>query len=413
MRYVIVGGSAAGMAAATAIREVDRRGSILILSEESNMPYFRPMLPLVISGKKDASDLKLLGFGPYTATDIDIQINSKVEKVNTISRTLTIQNGDELPYDRLLIASGGRPNIPSNIIEEEKTKGVLTLRFLRDAKEINRIAKSSKKAVLLGAGLVNLKTALSLIELGLEVTLVEQEMEILPRLMEPDAGALIRKAVSGTEIKVMTGCTVTRVLSDDNKVVGVFLDNGQELPCELFCIGTGIEPNVEFLKDSGINVNLGVVADKFLRCNVTNVFAAGDVADTCDPLTGRRIVTGQWTNAVEMGRCAGQNMAGRMTEYTGAFSILNATQLTDVPFVSMGLVHTEGTDLEAHIRSDSKAYYKLVFSSEGSKLLGALFIGDISRAGLFRYIIREGLPITKIKQKIIHHSLHYGDILRG
>lgn len=95
-----------------------------------------------------------------------------------------------------------------------------------------------------------------------------------------------------------------------------------------------------------------------------------------------------------------------------AFSILNATQLADVPFVSMGTVHTGDTDLETHVRSDSRGYQKLVFSPDGSKLMGALFIGDISRSGLYRYLIREGLPIKKIKQEIIDHSLHYGRILR-
>jgi len=230
--------------------------------------------------------------------------------------------------------------------------------------------------------------------------------------MEPDAGARIHEALSRAGIEVITGCTVSHLLSHGNKVEGLLLDNHRELPCELLCIGTGIQPNVEFLKDSDIHVNHGVVADHFMKSNVANVFAAGDVADTRDPLTGKRIVTGQWTNAVEMGRCAGRNMAGRPTEYSGAFSILNASQLADVPFVAMGIVHTEGTDFETHERSDSKNYRKVVFSSDGSKLMGSLLIGDISRAGLYRYLIREGLPVTKLKQEIINHSLHYGHILR-
>lgn len=412
MQYVIIGGSAAGMSAANAIRELDGSGSVIILTDENSKPYFRPMLPLVISGKKKAQDLNLSGFGPYTAPDLDIRTNSRVNKVDTVNQTVTIQNGEELPYDRLLIATGGRPSIPPGI-EGIGAKGVFSLRFLKDAEEMAQRAKSAAKTVMLGAGLVNLKAALALNEIGVGVTLIEQENEILPRLMEPDAGALIHQALSDAGINLITGSTITRIIADAGEVTGVLLADGRELSCGMVCINTGVQPNVEFLKDSGLTMNGGIVIDNYMRSNVSNVFAAGDVADTNNPITGERVVTGQWTNAVEMGRCAGRNMAEKSAEYPGAFNILNATQVGEVPFVSMGMVHTAGTDYETRVRSDSKSYHKLVFTADGSTLIGALFIGDISHAGLYRYLIREGSPATKIKQEIISHRLHYGHILKN
>jgi len=136
------------------------------------------------------------------------------------------------------------------------------------------------------------------------------------------------------------------------------------------------------------------------------------VAVTLDPITGERIVTGLWTNAAEMGSCAGRNMAGQPGIYSGTFGILNAAQVADEPFVSMGIVHTKGTAYEIHITATPETYRKLVFTPDGTRLVGALFIGDISKAGLYRYIIREMMPIKDIKSEIVNHRLHYGHFLR-
>jgi NADPH-dependent 2,4-dienoyl-CoA reductase/sulfur reductase-like enzyme len=153
------------------------------------------------------------------------------------------------------------------------------------------------------------------------------------------------------------------------------------------------------------------VVDGFTACSASNVYAAGDAAVTFDPITGGRIVTGLWTNAVEMGKCAGYNMAGRPAEYGGTFGILNATQVADVPFVSMGIVHTTGHDYETHVFSSRNAYRKLVFSPDGARLVGVLLVGDISRAGLYRFVMKERMPIEKLKSNIIDHTLHYGHFI--
>ena len=410
MRYVIIGASAAGMAAAEAIRRVDSTGIITVLSEEPVMPYFRPMIPFLISGKKSAADMTLIGQGPYSGTGIEVKLNSRAEEVDTENQTVMVQGGDPVAYDRLLIATGSRPFIPPEINGTEAA-GVFALRTLTDASAAADRAAKADHVVMLGGGLLNLKAAFALLERGLEVTLVVFSPEVLSQLMEPDDAVLIRDALNRAGLKILTGCSATHILSQTGGVHGVLLDNGQEITCQMVCIGKGVFPNVDFLEQSDVQVDQGVVVDKFTACNAANVFAAGDVAVTFDPITGNRIVTGLWTNAVEMGRCAGYNMAGKTTEYTGTFGILNATQVADEPFVSMGIVHTSQTDYETHIFSKPKTYRKLAFSEDGERLVGALFIGDISHAGLYRYVIRERMPVAKIKPFILNHSLHYGHLL--
>ena len=411
MQYAIIGGSAAGMAAADAIKTLDPDGRVTIFSEESDMPYFRPLIPFLISGKKQADDMALVGHGPYQNTDIFIRLQSKVIAVDHQAKAVTLAGGEQAAYDKLLIATGSKPFIPPEIGGTNKD-GVFALRTLSDARGAADRATKTRHAVMLGGGLLNLKAAFALLERKLKVTLVVRSPEVLSQLMEPDDATLIRNALDRAGLEIRTGVSAVQILSNGNGVNGVALDDGSEIGCEMVCIGKGVNPNVDFLNSNDIQIDKGVEVDRYTRCTAADVHAAGDVAVTFDPISGDRIVTGLWTNAVEMGRCAGFNMAGRPTEYGGTFGILNATQVAEEPFVSMGIVHTTGTGYEVYSAGSAKAYRKIVFSPDGNRLVGALLVGDIARAGLYRLVIRERMDVAQIKSHIINHSLHYGHFLK-
>jgi len=412
-RYVIVGGSAAGMAAAQAIRELDSRGAITVLSAEADPPYYRPLIPFIVEGRKTADEIALLGQGPYTAPNIDVRLNATVTAVDSDARTVTISEGGAGPveYDRLLIATGSRPYVPLSI-QGADTPGVYALRTLADARSMAERVQVTRNVIMAGGGMVNLKTAFALLERGLTVTLVVTSPEVLSQVMEPDGAALIRDALEQSGLRILTGRNITQVIAGPDGVAGVLLDSGEELPCEIVCIGKGVRPNVEFLAGSRIHVDRGVVADERTACNAPDVYTAGDVAVTFDPITGERMLTALWTNAVEMGRCAGRNMAGRPTVYTGTFGILNATQVAEVPFVSMGIVHTADTAYETHVFRKADTYRKLVFTTDGERLIGAVFVGDIAHAGLYRHLIRERTQLNGLKSVVVGNRLHYGHFLR-
>lgn len=411
-QYAIIGAGAAGMAAAQAIAETDPRGRIRIFSEEPDPPYFRPLIPLLISGRKSAAEMELLGAGPFQAAGLDLHLNSRVEHIEVKAQKVNISGGETFAYDRLLIATGSRPYIPTDI-EGLAQEGVYALRTLKDARSMAERSGQAKQAVLLGGGLLNLKAAFALLERGLKVTLVVQSAEVLSRLMEPEDSRLIREALIRAGLGIKTGVRAIKIIGGGQGVRAVLLDDGQELVAEMVCIGKGVTPNVDFLDPQEVHMEEGVVVDRFTQTKVPYVYAAGDVAVTFNPVTGEKVMTALWTNAVEMGRCAGLNMAGRATEYSGTFGILNATQVADQPFVSMGIVHTKGTDLETHISASSRAYRKVVFSADGERLVGVLLIGDISRAGLYRFIIRERMPVKAFKGHLINQTIHYGHLLRA
>jgi len=410
MHYVIVGGSAAGMAAAHTIREKDGAGIITVLSNEKWAPYFRPMIPYIINGKKQSSQISLSGNGIFTASGINVRIDTAVKSVDTADKTVKINSDEKFSYDKILFATGSRPYMPETINGLE-SKGVFFLKTLDDAIDMAQRSQTTDRVVMLGGGILNLKTAFALLEKGIRVTLVVYSPEVLSRLMDPQDAFLIRKALDKAGLEIVTGCSATDVVTDTSGVCAVALNNGKEIPCQMICVGKGVIPNTDFIQGSDIKIDKGICADKYTACSVKDTFTAGDVAVTYDPTAGGKIVTALWTNAVEMGICAGLNMAGIKTRYTGTFGVMNATQIADEPFVSMGIIHTMGKNVETHIEKSDKTYRKIVFNKNGTQLIGALFIGDITNAGMYRYVIREKKSIKKIKSHLINHTLHYGHFM--
>ena len=409
-RYLIVGGSAAGMAAAHTIRKKDSQGKIMVLSNEQTAPYFRPMIPYIINGKKQVDQIALSGNGIFTSKNIDVRTGAEVTAVDTAHKTVTIAADEILSYDKILFATGSRPYLPDTI-KGLDARGVFSLKTVADALGMAERARDTDQVVLLGGGILNLKAAFALLEKKIPVTLVVYSPEVLSQLMDPSDAFLIRKALDRAGLTIMTGCSATQILTDVKGVCGVALNTGKELPCQMVCVGKGVIPNIDFIRESQIETDHGILADQYTACSAQDTFTAGDVAVTHDPGTGEKIVTALWTNAVEMGICAGLNMAGVKTQYTGTLGIMNATQVADEPFVSMGLVHTKGKDLETHVERSNSTYRKMVFNREGTRLVGALFIGDITKAGMYRYLIRERKPVNRFKSHLINHSLHYGHFM--
>lgn len=410
-RHVIIGAGAAGMAAAGAIRETDPGATVTILTEETDPPYFRPLIPYLISGKKTADQMQMTGHGPYTARNIGIATGVRVAGIDTALKTVRMADGSRLPFDRLLIATGSVPRVPPEI-EGIPADGVFAMRTLAHARAAAARAETARHAVMLGGGLLNLKTAFALLEKGVAVTLVVFSPEVLSQLMEPQDAVRIRAALDAAGLKILTGRSAAAVVAGADGVQAVLLDSGESLACQMVFIGKGASPGTGFLTGSGMHIDGGVVADRYTAASAPDVFTAGDAAVTFDPVTGTTVNTGLWTNAVEMGRCAGFNMAGKKTVYAGTFGIMNATRIATEPFVSMGVVHTAGTDYETHILSGKGYYRKIVFTPDGTRLAGAVLSGDIANAGLLRAVMREQRSVAAFKKAVISGTLHYGHFLR-
>ncbi len=409
MHYVILGASAAGISAAKAVRENDSASDITIVNGEKAGAYFRPMIPAIISGKKSEQDI-LYPEDPLQGKNIRSVLGTAVG-VDTKKKEVLLASGERIGFDSLLIATGCaalKPPIPGL-----DGSGVYALRNLAQAVRIREVAGAAQSAVVIGGGLVGVKSALALRErasgAAMSVTVVEVLPEILQNRLDRTGANMVRAAVEREGIFVVTGQKVDAIVRSGSDVAGVKLRSGRILPANLVIVAAGVKPDIGYLRHSGIRMNRGVLVDEYLRTNISGIYAAGDVAEGRDLITGARTVSGLWTNAREMGRLAGINMCGGKAKYPGFLSVRNASEIAGVPFISVGLIEPAGTKNETMVHQDEDGYWKLVF--EKDLLVGAVFVGDIRRAGFYTNLIKNRIPISKFRSKVIKRAAGYADVM--
>ncbi|MEJ2069220.1 MAG: FAD-dependent oxidoreductase [Syntrophobacterales bacterium] len=390
MRHVIIGNGAAGNAAAVAIRHQDPAPELLILSDEPQSAYYRPLITNLLAG------------GP--ATDIsfsesqgallpgECRLGARVAALDAASQTITLENGEEYGYDRLLLATGAAALVPD--IPGWTGSGTFVMRTLADAEIVARAAATAKTALILGAGRVGLKAAMALQQRGLEVTVVEQDPHLAPMQFDQEASDILEKALSDLGLRLIFQQTVTEVRRAGERLTGAVLADGRVLEAELMVAAVGVRPKVELARQAGLAVNEGIIVDSRLCTSASEVYAAGDVVETTDIVTGHRMVSGLWTNAVEMGRLAGSNMAGAALEYPGAIAVLNSLEVAGIPTVAVGLTQPPPDPgyqvYQSHRGSD---YRKLV--CRDNVLMGALLVGDLEGAGVYTGLIRTKAPLDQ------------------
>ncbi|MCX6033682.1 MAG: FAD-dependent oxidoreductase [Chloroflexi bacterium] len=403
MRTVIVGASAAGMAAAEAVRKRDPNAEIVMLSDENHPPYYRPLIPYLIYKEKTGEDI--LRQARLTPSNLDLRLGVHSAHLDPKNHTLTLGQDDILSYDRLLIATGASPVRPE--ISGLEGPGVFTLRTWADADAIAEAAMGAKHVVILGAGRIGMKSAFALRHLGIQDAVVELLKRIVPQQLDEESAAIFAGTVAEAGIKTILGQTFKTVNHKDNKVTSVTLDDGSELKADLVIVGVGVHANLELAASGGLRVQHGLLVDEHLQTSEAHIFAAGDVVETKDILSGASIVSGIWTNAADMGRIAGDNMAGGNSTYEGAFSLLNAMELGGLPVVSVGDVQAQpGDGIEVFAERRGQTYRKLVFRRD--RLIGLILVGQIERAGIYQTLIREKADVSTLRRELLGPRFHYG-----
>jgi NAD(P)H-nitrite reductase large subunit len=412
MRYVIIGGSIAGISAAKAIREQDLSADIRIISGEKTGPYYRPLIPAILSGKKSESDM-LYPEDPLQGKNITSMLGTAI-RVDAKRKEVLLASGERLSFDALLLATGGVPLKPS--LPGLEGPGVYPLRNMAQAIQISEAASSAGSAVVIGGGLVGIKAALALRERNQtagkspgEVFVIETLPEILSGRLDRRAAQIVRAAVEREGVTVLTNTSVSKIVREQSAVTGVKLGSGRMLKADLVVVAAGVKPNISYLKHSGIHTNRGVLANASLRTNVAGIYAAGDVVEGRELLSNKSAVSGLWSNAVEMGRAAGANMAGGNVKYPGFLTVMNASEIAGIPFVSAGLIDAEGKKYKTISRENGKSYWKLVL--DGDFLVGAVFVGDLKNAGIYTNLIKNQVPITRFRDRIERRTASYPDLL--
>jgi nitrite reductase (NADH) large subunit len=398
IHYVIIGNSVAGIAAAQEIRRQDPGGRITILSDEKAFGYSRAMLTLYIAGKRSRRDLVFAPRDFYASQNIRLLRGEAAEAVDIREQRVHLRSGKSLPYDRLLAATGSSSRTLD--VPGKELPGISPLRKITDAETIKKDLRSSRgPVVIVGGGLVGVKSLEALANKKREIHLVISSDRILSQMLDKTASDFFLRAFESNEIRVHFQTDVT-AFQGRERLEGVSLSDGTRLSCDLAIIGKGVRPNVDCLKETGVALNQGVRVDDHMATNLPSVYAAGDVAEPLDVLQKKNMASAIWPSATEGGRIAGSNMAGVPAVFPGALR-MNSVEILGVRVISAGV--WEGGEQLAFTQREKPLYRKLIYS-EG-RLDGFLLLGDIRCAGILTSLVKNR---TEVSAQVLERDLERG-----
>lgn len=405
MDYVIIGNSAAGIGAVEGIRSVDKKGTIAVVSDEPYHTYSRPLISYFLGGKVETNDMYYRPKTFYKDYGVTTYFGRRVTRIDTAAKIVTITGGKKLKYGKLLIATGGVPFIPS--LKNLAGPGVFTFTKWDDAKEMQKSAREAKSAVVIGGGLIGLKCAEGLLAVGLDVTVVELADRVLATILDERGSKLFESHLRKIGVNLITGDTAAEVLrNSEGSVTGLKLRSGKVIEGEIVVVAIGVIPNMAVTEGTKVKKEKGILVDEHLKTSVKDVYAAGDCVETFDVLRKTRRPQPIWPNAYEQGRAAGLNMAGEERNYPGSFG-MNSLEIEGLPTITVGMYEAAGPKYEILQKIDpgKMTYKKVVLKND--RIVGAVFIGDIDRAGIVTGLIKDRVNIKAFKHDLLGDNFGY------
>jgi NAD(P)H-nitrite reductase large subunit len=303
--YLIIGGGIAGTTAAEFIRMNDESGSITIISEESEPLYSRVMLPYYLRDQTPFGRLYLRKPEQYKEKRVEMIKGVRAIKIDIQNRIVYLSHGQNIQYNKLLIASGGKVNRLE--IPGADLAGVTYLRKLEDVKVIKKLLRRAKNAVVIGGGFIGIDFAEIFIKAGLNTTCMIREPYFWSSIVGENMGKFINKILEKNGVKIIPEATTDEFLGS-KKLEAVRLSNSNQISADIAGVGIGIHMNLSHLKNSGLKINKGVVTNEYLETDIPNVWAAGDITEFYDPLFDKHHQMGNWSNAAAQGKVVGSNM---------------------------------------------------------------------------------------------------------
>ncbi|HEX9079348.1 MAG TPA: FAD-dependent oxidoreductase [Desulfuromonadaceae bacterium] len=400
MNYVIIGNSVAAVGAIRSIRNIDQEGNITVISRERHVAYGRPLISYLLGGLVTEKRMAYLPEDFYEKNRVNLLLNSEAVALDCDKKRVKLAGGDSVPYDRLLIATGGDPFVPpiEGLAGKEK---VFTFTTWDDAAKLKGISHDIGRVVVIGGGLIGLKAAEGLHLLGKQITIVELADRILSNAFDRPAGRIVAKKMKANGIDVITEDTVVRIEGEGSDIHGATLKSGDFIPCDTVIVAIGVRPAATFLKGSKVEVNRGIVVNELMETSAAGIYAAGDVAEAQDFFTGQKNPMPIWPDAYIQGDIAGSAMAGGDKSYKGGLA-MNSLELFKVPTISMGISNPiDAKEFEILTFQDLENYQYRKIVLKGNLLVGAVLVGNVERAGIFAGLIREKMDIAPFRDSLL------------
>ena len=404
-KIVIVGAGPAGVSMVETLRHYDRDSQVVMLSAEPYLPYSPPaMVDHFLTGSGSH-----LWRGPDWPSQMQVDYRSgtsaaALEPAKEAGKRglLVLQDGQSLEYDRLVIASGSRLYAP---LPGADLPGVENFKSLSAAQAlIDRVKRgAARKAVIVGAGFIGMEIALLLTELGVDVHQFEMLGQVMPAMLDEHSSAYALQAMRQRGVIVHLN-TKVQAFVGENRAEGILLASGETVRADILIAATGVRPNLEFLGHAPIAQRWGITVDDHLRTSAPGVYAAGDVIEAPDRLTGEAYVHAIFPNAVEQGRVVGLNLAGIDVRYEGA-ERMNSLKHLGLPILAAGL--KEGDEV---LSSRVEGGWRTLYLRQ-ERLVGYQLIGDIRAAGALRALLTRQQPLGRLKDHLLNLSLGQGSLV--
>ena len=402
MKHVILGNGPAGVIAAETIRQYQPNDEIILLGAEPEPPYSRMAIPYLLVGDIQEQGTYLRKSKSHFK-NLNIQeMHGIAQHVNSTQKEVTLADGKKISFDRLLIATGSHPVKPD--IVGMNLPGVHSCWTLEDARAILQLAKPCARVLQMGAGFIGCIILEALASRGVNLTVVEMGNRMVPRMMTEGAGSMIKKWVESKGVVVHTDTKVQAIALTDAAAskaspLKVTLSNGNVIEVDLVISATGVKPNIEFLKSSGLEMNKGVLVNQQMQTSVPNIYAAGDVTESLDFSTGQRIVNAIQPNAAEQARVAGANMAGAKSESQGALQI---NVLDTLGLISSSFGQWWGIEGQDHVElKDAQNFKYLRLEFHDDVLIGATSCGLTEHVGALRGLIQTRTRLGSWKEQLM------------
>lgn len=395
MKYVLIGAGPAGVRAAETLRQQDPDGEITLISGEPGEPYARMAIPYILTGRIDeAGAAQRKSAGHFEGLNVRY-LNRKALKVHAgeAGGTVDLDDGSRLDYDRLLVATGSSPALPP--IAGTDLPGVVTCWTLEDARAIAEKLKPGSRVVMLGAGFVAGVCMKSLVQSGVQLSVIAGRAgQILRSMMTPVGSAMLQRWLETKGVEVITKGKVERIEAGPRLVM-----DSRTIDADLIILATGVRPNIGFLEGTGAEIDQGIMINEFMETTVPGIYSAGDVAQGRDFSTGEWVVHALQPTATEHGRVAALNMAGKHVPYRGSLS-MNVLDTVGLISHTFGLWQgREGGEVVEKLDEDNYLYTRLCF--DGDYLIGAITVGHTRHIGAIRGLIQGRRKLGKWKERLM------------
>ncbi len=403
MNVVIIGASAAGLTCLDTLLRFSPESNVTVISEEAHAPYCRCLLTYYLGGMLKEKHMIIRDTTSYPFNSRFL-FGERVERIDTVRKSVILSGGKELSYDKLLIAAGSNAVKPKYYDEEKKT---FTLRYMDDAKKIEPHIRS--KAIVLGGGFVGIKAAYGLIERHMGVTVVISSRYPLSMIVDEKTGRFVENDLRGMGIDIHTGEDIARIKAENNSI-RVSLSSGVELDSDVVIVGKGVKPRIDLAKREGIKTDLGIMVNEFMETSADGVYAAGDCCETMDIARNRLWVNAIWPVAVEQGYFAALNMLGMRAHYPGSIG-MNSIKTRAFHLITAGVLKGgEGISLFEKYIPSTNQFRKLAMRDNVP--VGMAFYNNPEEAGGIVNLIKKGMPLTVDPAKIVNNEVSMLDILK-